>query len=255
VRSGWQAGFDKRVGIISEKTLKESMVSSTATIEFSNVGYIPADINWRISSSYIPTSAYILTGNYISTGNSTVDYIPTGDYTPTGDYISTGDYNLTSLGNYIYDIPAGIAYPNLVDTRALAKYVASLSTKTQFAWKLKTNLNIVVKSRASEIGPVGPAERVALEALREVVSEVEFRKYLRYGFVLIKGRSGDVYQIFRNKAHTKVWRNGKVVEEICVRIKHDQNVPPTDNVIAFRQIIQTSEEEFKKLGNVYHMAA
>jgi hypothetical protein len=127
--------------------------------------------------------------------------------------------------------------------------------KMQFLWKMKTNLGIIVKSRVPESNRVESSERTALETLREIISESEFRKYLRYGFILIKGQSGNVYQIFRNKSHTRVWRNGKVIEEVCVRIKYDQNVPPTDNVIAFRQIIQTSETEFKKLGNVYKMAA
>ncbi|MBE3087000.1 MAG: hypothetical protein IMZ64_12385 [Bacteroidetes bacterium] len=129
------------------------------------------------------------------------------------------------------------------------------SKKMQLAWKLKSNLSIVVKSRAPEVDRFEPAERVAMETLREFISEAEFRKYLRYGFILVKGLSGDTYQVFRNRAHTRVWRNGKVVEEVCVRIKHDQKVPPTDNVIAFRQIIRSSEDEFKKLGNVYKMVA
>lgn len=129
-----------------------------------------------------------------------------------------------------------------------------LSKKALFVGKLRSNLVIAVKSRVQEIHQEHPAENVALETLREFISEAEFRKYLRYGFILVKGQSGDVFQIFRNRSHTKVWRNGKVVEEVCVRIR-EVNVPPTDNVIAFRQIIQTSEVEFKKLGNVYKLAA
>ncbi len=121
-----------------------------------------------------------------------------------------------------------------------------------FKQKIKNNLVILTKSRADLPNVVDSAERVAMETLREMVSETEFRKYLKYGFVLVEGESGSVYQVFRNRSHTKVWKNGKVIEEICVRIK-DNKVPPTDNVIAFRQIIKTSESEFRKLGNVYKM--
>jgi hypothetical protein len=133
-------------------------------------------------------------------------------------------------------------------------WAVPVDKKALLAMKLKSNLVIAVKSRVQEIQQAPPEERVALETLREVISEAEFRKYLRYGFILVRGQSGDVFQIFRNRSHTRVWRNGKVVEEVCVRIKAS-DVPPTDNVIAFRQIIQTSEAEFKKLGNVYKLAA
>ena len=122
--------------------------------------------------------------------------------------------------------------------------------------RLKNNLIIQIKSRASSIekypGESEP-ERRALETLREIISEEEFRKYLRYGFILVKGKSGATYQVFRNASHCKVWLNGQVIEEVCVQIK-DKQVPKTDKLIAFKTIIETSEEQFKKLGNVYKMA-
>ena len=76
---------------------------------------------------------------------------------------------------------------------------------------------------------------------------------MKYGFVLIEGKSGKTYQIFRNAYHTKVWKGGKLIEEVCVRIKSNLKVPPTDNVIAFRTMIRIDEEEFRKIGNVYKM--
>ena len=94
---------------------------------------------------------------------------------------------------------------------------------------------------------------MAIETLREEITETEFRKYLKYGFVIAKGQSGKTYQIFRNQDHTKVWKGGKIIEEICVRIK-DCKIPPTDNVIAFKNMVQIDEEEFRKMGNVYKAA-
>jgi len=120
--------------------------------------------------------------------------------------------------------------------------------------RLKSNLIVCVKSRSKMIANACRNEQIALEALRESISETEYRKYLTYGFVLVKGNSGDTFQIFRNKSHTKVWRNGKVIEEICVRIK-DSSVPMTDNVLAFKTIIEADENEFRKLGNVYKTKA
>jgi hypothetical protein len=118
--------------------------------------------------------------------------------------------------------------------------------------RLRNNLVIAVKSRANPFGNVSGPELVALETLREMISESDFRKYLKYGFVLVEGASGDTYQIFRDRSHTKVWRGGILLEEICVRIK-DSNVPKTDNVIAFMTIVRTDEDAFKALGNRYKM--
>lgn len=121
--------------------------------------------------------------------------------------------------------------------------------------QIKNNLTIIVKSRANPICGALKNELVAIETLREMITELEFRKYMIHGFILVRGLSGRVYQIFRDKDHTKVWEKGRVVEEVCVRIKRSTNVPPTDNVIAFRALVLYSEDEFKKLGNVYRMAA
>ena len=120
--------------------------------------------------------------------------------------------------------------------------------------RLRKNLCIIVKSRALPIVNESPQENKAIETLREMISEQEFRKYLKYGFILVRGKSDLTYQVFRNKSHTMVWKNGKVIEEICIRIK-DKNIPPTDNVIAFKTIIETNETNFHKLGNVYKMIA
>lgn len=77
-------------------------------------------------------------------------------------------------------------------------------------------------------------------------------RYIKYGFVLVKGKSGDIYQVPRSSHYTNVWRNGKLIEKICVRIA-DSKIPLTDNVIAFKTIIETDENEFKKIGNVHKM--
>ena len=134
------------------------------------------------------------------------------------------------------------------------RYLYRPSEKDLKKIQIKNNLVIQVKSRAVELPKnMMGNERAAMETLREMISEAEFRKYLRYGFVLVKSRSGKTYQVFRNKWHTKVWKGGKLIEEICVRIK-DKNIPPTDNVIAFKTLIEADEEDFKSLGNVYKMA-
>lgn len=119
---------------------------------------------------------------------------------------------------------------------------------------VKSNLTILMQEKnRTEHFNISETEQKALETLREMVTEEEFKKYLRYGFVPVKGKSGDTYQVFRNQAHTKVWRGGQVIEEICVRIHYAIKAPPTDNVIAFMTMISADEDEFKKMGNRYIM--
>jgi len=120
---------------------------------------------------------------------------------------------------------------------------------------MKSNLTIRVKERRSDgwRRDGGETEELSLCTLREMITEEEFKRYLKYGFVTVRGQSGDVYQVFRSNHHTKVWRGNKVVEEVCIRISSEVGVPPTDNVIAFMTMISADEEAFKKAGNRYKM--
>lgn len=111
-------------------------------------------------------------------------------------------------------------------------------------------LEILVRSRHHMMRDVSPQERVALECLREMISEAEYRKYITHGFLLVKGDSGKTYQLYRENSHTKVWLHGKLLESLCVYIQ-EPGVPPTDNVIAFKTIIETDEEEYRRMANVF----
>ena len=113
-----------------------------------------------------------------------------------------GEINVTGTVGYI-----NTGWLTVENTNLYAWPTAS--KEDQFKNKLKSNLAIIVKSRVELLPRTDPAELVALETLREVISEAEYRKYMCYGFVLVKGQSGATYQIFRNKSHTKVW-DGKM---------------------------------------------
>ncbi len=180
------------------------------------------------------------------------NYLDTG----TGTSISNVQYDAETRGfgyyinNYSPQITSVSSYD--LDTA----YVSGVTWDQSSAKRrrIKNNLTIITKTRALPVEKIPENERVAQETLREMITELEFRKYLKYGFVLVPGEGGKTFQVFKNESHTKVWKNGKVIEEVCVRIKYSAKVPPTDNVIAFMSMIQASEDEFKKLGNVYKMA-
>lgn len=124
--------------------------------------------------------------------------------------------------------------------------------KEQKKYKIRSNLIINIPKRGHDLGKISNAEWIAMQTLRDMISESDYRKYLKYGFISVTGASGKIYQIFRDNWHTKVFFEGTLVEEICVRIT-DKKIPPTDNVIAFKTIIETDEESFAAMGNVYRM--
>lgn len=165
-------------------------------------------------------------------------------------------YKREYFGEYVEpETPYGLSpvMRYVQERKALDPFLYPSAPKNKRA-ELRKNLTVIIKSRARPIRNIPKNEQMAIETLREMISEAEFRKYMAHGFILVKSKSGYVYQIFRNQAHTKVWKNGQLIKEVCVRIK-DSKIPPTDNVIAFKILIEGSEEEFEKLGNVYKMAA
>jgi hypothetical protein len=199
--------------------------------------------------SYMPisTSTALHTNEYALPTSTIYDY----STTPT-DYVAVP---------YILDAPTGSNYylnPNynwysgdaLTNTLwAWGSYTQRDAKRIKLQWNSKAPL---IKSRACPIEKISKAEQIALDTLREMISESDYRKYLKHGFVLVEGTSGDTYQIFRRSPHTKIWRDGILMEEVCVKLK-DFDLPPTDNVIAFIAMVQTNEEEFKALGNRYKM--
>lgn len=157
-----------------------------------------------------------------------------------GNWYTEPSYRITQTdfanGEYTYTITPDLYTPSAVEIKRM---------------EIKSNLTIIVKSRAELPKDIPENERVAMQTLRDMISETEFRKYIKDGFIMVRGQSGKYYQVFKNRAHTKVYLKGKLIEEICVRLKG--SVPPTDNVIAFKTIIETDEEHFASLGNRYNM--
>jgi hypothetical protein len=186
---------------------------------------------------------------------STTSYSIYDDYAQTDNsysrLINNSIIEYDSTDNVTYFSTDGIYCNGLYKGINSENNVVSLK-QIQMMQKLKINLMIQVKSRVNLVRNVNENEKVAIETLREMITESEFRKYIKYGFILVIGQSKRIYQIFRNSWHIKVWYKGQLEEEICVRIK-DTNVPPTDNLIAFKTMIEADEDEIRTLGNVYNM--
>lgn len=219
-------------------------------------------LNLVYSNAY--TYAYNLNKEYINTSTTNeVQWFPIN-----WDPGTTGLLNTTlwdDQGTTIHNTwaPSTAVTQNTIGGYILVNNIDWVYTptpsdkKAMKRWELKSKLAIHVKSRSdSSVFTFAPtAERTAMETLREMITEAEFRRYVRDGFIMVRGRSGDMYQVFRHRSHTKIWRNGKVIEEVCTRIRADIGTPPTDNVIAFKTMIEFDEQEFKSVGNIYRMAA
>lgn len=92
------------------------------------------------------------------------------------------------------------------------------------------------------------SEIKARETLRDLISERDWERYLSQGFVIIKGNSGKVYQIFSNHQNNRirVYEQGKHLYNLCI---HSEDVPDTDHVLSCMLLIQNDENEFFKMCN------
>jgi len=224
--------------------------SSTYTIRGTDNGFSYEDVMGYISAVNSGTVEPYYRGSATTTYMPNVPELVPNDYfgIDYGTNLSVTHWSAISNNCIIWNTTRG-----QIHTQVDANGLFSVTANKRLT--VKSGLVIINKSRAVPLPKNIPEnERVAMETLREEVSESEFRRYLKYGFILVKGLSGDTYQIFRNQSHTKIWRGGTLVEEVCVRLS-DRSIPSTDNVIAFKNIIQCSEDEFKNLGNVYRNMA
>ena len=99
---------------------------------------------------------------------------------------------------------------------------------------------------------VTDSEVKARETLRDLISEKEWERYLSQGYMLSKGTSGKVYQIFANHKSNriKVYENGTHVYNLCI---HSEGVPDTDHVLSCMLHIQNDEDEFLKMCNKHEI--
>lgn len=112
---------------------------------------------------------------------------------------------------------------------------------------------LIVTSRRSMRPTEDIKEIRARETLRRVLGEDKYRQFLRNGFVAVKAKSGLVYQIFPAHGVTAVWKNGQMVDRLCVVLRG--NFPPTDSLIMRYLLILNDEKEFRSFAikhGVYH---
>lgn len=80
-----------------------------------------------------------------------------------------------------------------------------------------------------------------------MLGEITYRLFLKNGFVSVRGSSGRVYQIFPGHQFTRVFENGKCIEQLCVIL--NDTYPPTDSLLMRYCILLNDEEHFCRLSN------
>lgn len=106
-----------------------------------------------------------------------------------------------------------------------------------------------IRANRVNFGNAGGNEIVALTLLKQMVSEDVFKKYLKYGFVTVRGESGLYYQVQRKSHIINVWHNGKMISTLCVYLQ-DQSIPPTDEVVAKMLICECDEVDIWRRANI-----
>ena len=95
-----------------------------------------------------------------------------------------------------------------------------------------------------------PSEIKALQLLRKMVSQEQFRRYLRHGFIAVAGgTTGLIYQVHIHK-RIKVWKMGEPISDLCIHLDYGSKTPPTDHVIGKLLMVEASEADVWTRSNI-----
>lgn len=116
---------------------------------------------------------------------------------------------------------------------------------------MKENIITKKKQRQKTLSPsLSKSENKAIDSLRDMLSEKDFRKYIINGFIMVRGSSGKWYQIFKKQSHIRVYEKGILIKELCIHTDAKE-VPPTDHVINIKTLVECDEHLLWSSSNVY----
>ncbi len=108
----------------------------------------------------------------------------------------------------------------------------------------KRQAPLVIVSHKTMVRTSDLREIRARETLRRVLGDEKFRSFIKKGFVSVRAKSGLVYQIFPAHGVTAVYRDGEMIERLCVVLRG--KFPPTDSLIMRYLLILNDERDFRK---------
>ncbi len=103
---------------------------------------------------------------------------------------------------------------------------------------------IVIASHKTVTPTSDLREMRARETLKRVLGDDKFKSFLKRGFISVRAKSGLVYQIFPGHDMTSVYRDGEMIERLCVILRG--NFPDTDSIIMRYLLILNDERDFRK---------
>lgn len=90
------------------------------------------------------------------------------------------------------------------------------------------------------------AELTAQALLEDLITEDEMEYYKETGRLVVKGRKND-YVITKGSGVQRVEKDK--VKDFCIHFKEQYKYPKTDNVIALKLLLESSEKEFLRIAN------
>jgi hypothetical protein len=190
------------------------------------------------------TTATTQFANYNINNNTTASNITIGG---SGDYYSwPNEYSIrlrgvNTNGSTVYYVDGYQQAENkeaaFID-KIRRQLAPTILTKNTFLWGIK----------------ITDAERRARSLLHDLIGNDEFERYIRKGFIMVKGRSGTLYKI--SGGHNRIISyvkdaTGRFVpyENFCVVFKV-YDLPFTDGVIMRKMLVEHDEFALRKLANV-----
>ena len=183
-------------------------ISSAATSEYKTIKYTGIDTGYN----------YIYKKEIYNTNNKIYDY---------NNNIYTG--TITTNTDYQWDWKTVV---QTVDPTSLMRGII----QSRMAPRIITSRTPMRRPDAREIR--------ARETLKLILTDEEYRGFLKNGFVSIVAKSGLIYQVFPGHGITCVYDRGKMIERLCVVLRGDYT--ETDSVIMRCLLILNDEAEFKK---------
>ena len=92
--------------------------------------------------------------------------------------------------------------------------------------------------RPALLPAVTDAEVRARAILRDELTEAEWRRYLTNSFIMVRGETGNWYQLSPYK-NIQVWQNGENICSLCIH--SDGSVPPSDHILNLKHIVENFE--------------
>ncbi len=174
---------------------------------------------------------------YLSSNSSSIEYIPydtgTGINSSISNYQLIEDKTCDARNSTVYDFEWGSS-----------------------AWDLKPQLSPIARLRQIIRERYAPAviskrslpkasdirEMRARQTLHRIVGDEQFRSFFKNGFITLKAKSGLVYQMFTGHQNTRVYKNGQIIEYMCIVLRG--SFPPTDELIMRYLLLLNDEGRF-----------